>query len=74
MQLIKELEEDPVTFIIENNTSKKENGVVSAINQNPSPFDQLIELSNEKAALFERILELEKERNVLLKKFTKEKQ
>ncbi|HCM19440.1 MAG TPA: transcriptional regulator [Porphyromonadaceae bacterium] len=69
-ELIKELEEDPVTVIIENNTFEKGSGAAyyNVINNNPDPVDRLIELSNEKTALYERILELEKEKNALLEK------
>lgn len=74
-ELIKELEEDPVTVIIENNTFEKGSGAAyyNVINNNPDPVDRLIELSNEKTALYERIVELEKEKNVLLEKLLKDK-
>ncbi len=78
-ELIKELEEDPVTFIIENNTF--ENGSVSNItgtNENFSntynPIEQILALSKEKTTLYERIVELEKEKNALLEKLLKEKE
>lgn len=71
-KLIKELEEDPVTFIIENNTFEKGSmaGIynVGDIQHNPDPVDRLIELSNEKTALYERMLELEREKVALLEK------
>ncbi len=75
--LIKELEEDPVTFIIENNTIEK-GGIagiynVGSIHNNPDPVDRIIELANEKTALYERMLELEKEKNALLEKLLKER-
>lgn len=76
-ELIKDLEEDPVTFIIENNTFEKGSmaGIytVGDFINNPDPVDRLIELSNEKTALYERILELEKEKNALLEQMIKEK-
>ncbi len=76
-ELIKELEEDPVTFIIENNTIEK-GGIagiynVGSIHNNPDPVDRIIELANEKTALYERMLELEKEKNTLLEKLLKER-
>ena len=72
--LIKELEEDPVTVIIENNTLEKGNIIAGDNNNfNPDPVDRIIELSNEKTALYERMLELEKEKNALLEKLLKEK-
>ena len=75
-EFIKELEEDPVTFIIENNTFEEGSGGVGAynvINNNPDPVDRLVELFNEKTALYERMLALEKEKNELLEKLLKEK-
>lgn len=76
-ELIKELEEDPVTFIIENNTFEEGSmaGIynVGDINNNPDPIDRIIELANEKTALYERMLELEKEKNALLEKLLREK-
>lgn len=73
-ELIKELEEDPVTIIIENNTFEKGSGAAyNVINNNPDPIDRLITLSQEKTALYERMLELEKEKNALLEKLLKER-
>lgn len=74
-ELIKELEEDPVTVIIENNTFEKGSGAAyyNVINNNPDPIDRIIELAHEKTALYERMLELEKEKNALLEKLLKEK-
>lgn len=85
-ELIKELEEDPVTIIIENNTIEK-GGIIAQIaennttHNNPDPTDRIIELANEKTALYERMLELErnmlkleKEKNTLLEKLLKGRQ
>ncbi len=78
-EFIKELEEDPVTFIIENNTFEEGSMggfyymEVEEINHNPNPVDRLMELFNEKTALYERMLALEKEKNELLEKLLKEK-
>jgi len=74
-QLIKELEEDPVTFIIENNTLDKGNIIVgnNIENFNPDPIDRIIELTKEKTVLYERMLELEKEKSILLEKILREK-
>lgn len=74
-ELIKELEEDPVTVIIENNTLEKGNIIAGnhIENFNPDPVDRIIELANEKTALYERMLELEKERNALLDSLLREK-
>ncbi len=75
--VIKELEEDPVTFIIENNTIEKGGmaGIynLGCIHNNPDPVDRIIELAKEKTALYERMLELEKEKNALLEKLLKER-
>lgn len=75
-ELIKELEEDPITVIIENNTFEKGSGAAyyNVINNNSDPVDRLIELSNEKTALYERIVELEKEKNALLERLLKNPQ
>ncbi|MFA7492969.1 MAG: helix-turn-helix transcriptional regulator [Proteiniphilum sp.] len=79
-ELIKNLEEDPVTVIIENNTFEKGSagGIIeienNIINNNPDPVDRLIELSKEKTTLYERMLELEKEKNTLLEKLLKNKE
>jgi len=77
-ELIKELEEDPVTFIIENNTF--ENGSIGNITSGSenfgniyNPIEQILELNKEKTALYERMLELEKEKNALLEKLLQEK-
>ena len=81
-ELIKELKEDPVTFIVENNTF--EDGSVNNItsysdvkNENFSntynPIEQILELNKEKTALYERMLELEKEKNALLESLLKDK-
>jgi DNA-binding transcriptional regulator YiaG len=74
-ELIRELEEDPVTVIIENNTFEKRSGAAyyNVINNNPDPVDRFIELSNEKTALYERMLELEKEKNAFLEQLLKER-
>lgn len=76
-ELIRELEEDPVTFIIENNTFEKGSmaGIynVGDFHNNPDPVDRLIELFNEKTTLYERMLELEKEKNTLLEQLLKDR-
>ncbi|GET35230.1 transcriptional regulator [Prolixibacter bellariivorans] len=73
-EFIEELEEDPVTVIIENNTFEKGSAAgINTINNNPDPIDRIIELSNEKTALYERMLELEKEKSTLLEKLLKER-
>ncbi len=71
--LIKELEEDPVTIIIENSSVEKGSIVAHVNNFSSDPVDRIIELANEKTALYERMLELEKEKNALLEKLLKER-
>lgn len=76
-ELIKELEEDPITVIIENNTFEKGNNNVGYITDNTitnNPIEQILELSNEKTALYERMLKLEKEKIILLENLLKNKQ
>jgi len=79
-ELIKELEEDPVTFIVENNTFEEGSianiSNVSEGNNNTitnNPIEQIIELNKEKTALYERMLELEKEKNALLEKLLEDR-
>lgn len=75
-EFIKELEEDPVTFIIENNTFEKGNNNVSYVTDNTitnNPIEEILELSKEKTILYERMLELEKEKNALLEQLLKER-
>jgi transcriptional regulator with XRE-family HTH domain len=77
-ELIKELEEDPVTLIIENNTFDK--GCMAGvyyndgdIHNNSDPIEQILELNKEKTALYERMLELEKEKSALLEKLLEDR-
>jgi transcriptional regulator with XRE-family HTH domain len=71
---IKQLEEDPVTFIIENNTFETGNniGYDNIVNIN-NPIEQILELNKEMQSLYERMLELEKEKNALLEKLLKDR-
>ena len=79
-ELIKELEEDPVTLIIENNTFEEGSianiSNVSEGNNNTitnNPIEQILELSKEKTILYERMLELEKEKSALLEKLLEDR-
>jgi transcriptional regulator with XRE-family HTH domain len=75
-ELIKDLEEDPVTVIIENNTFEKGNNNVGYVTGNTitnNPLEQILELSKEKTVLYERMLELEKEKSALLEKLLKDR-
>ncbi len=76
-EFIKELEEDPVTIIIENSNIENNTGAAgyyiagdNTVNIN-NPIEQILELSREKQALYERMLELEKEKNAILEKLLK---
>lgn len=79
-EFIKELEEDPVTFIVENHTFEKDSmanisnfseGNTNTITNDP--IEQILELSKEKTVLYERMLELEKEKSALLEQLLKER-
>jgi len=71
--LIKELEEDPVTFIIENNTFEAGNNIgCDTVNIN-NPIEQILKLNKEMQSLYERIVGLEKEKNALFEKMLKER-
>lgn len=76
-EFIKEMEEDPVTIIIENNNIETNHGRgyigVDNSTTNCNPIEQILELNKEKAALYERMLELEKEKNALLEKLLRER-
>ncbi|PXV62063.1 helix-turn-helix protein [Dysgonomonas alginatilytica] len=78
VELIKELEEDPATIYIENNTFEdgSQVGTVGLIGENTNiynPIEKIIELSNEKTALYERLVEVEKEKIALLEELLKNK-
>ena len=78
-KLIKELEEDPVTYIIENNTFEKGSvGNIASTSENCTytynPIEQILELNKEKVTLYERMLELEKEKNTLMERLLKDKE
>lgn len=77
-ELIKELKEDPVTFIIENNTFEKGSiGNITSGSENfgniYNPIEQILELNKEKTVLYERMLELEREKIALLEQLLKER-
>jgi len=79
--LIKELEEDPITVIVENNTFEKGSvGNIAAYsdirNENfgntYNPIDKILEISNEKQELYQRLLQLEQEKSALLEMLLKQ--
>lgn len=71
-ELIKELEESPLTIIIENNPFSSNIGYMNGDHIINNPIEQILELNKEKTILYERMLELEKEKNVLLERFLRE--
>lgn len=88
-KIIQELEENPFSLIIENNTFKDGsymgNGVGNAgviendqvqnnhNNQQIHPLDKIVEMNKETTALYERMLTVEKEKTALLEQLLKEK-
>lgn len=83
-RIIKELEENPLSLIVENNTF--EGGSYSMgndfVNVNHGvmkhqevvhPLDKIVEMSKETTALYERMLAVEKEKVALLEQMQKEK-
>ncbi len=70
VELIKELEEDPVTIIFENNNIENNSGAagyyIAGDNVSNNPIDKIVEL-------FEKLLEKEQEKIALLEKLLKEK-
>lgn len=76
-KIIQELEENPFSLIIENNTFKDGsymgNGGVVENNQQIHPLDKIVEMNKETTALYERMLTVEKEKTALLEQLLKEK-
>lgn len=77
-EIIQNLEENPTSIVIENNTFQSGSsnvGVVESQRDNivNHPVDQLMTLNKEQASLYERMLAIEKEKNALLEKLLKEK-
>ncbi|HCO68445.1 MAG TPA: transcriptional regulator, partial [Dysgonomonas sp.] len=76
-ELIRELEEDPLTVIIENNTFQEGSSNVGKVDGdniiNNNPVDRIIELTNEKQALYERMIKVEQEKVALLEEILREK-
>ena len=76
--IIRNLEENPTSIVIENNTFQTGISNVGVVeNQRDNivnhPVDQLMALNKEQASLYERMLTIEKEKNALLEKLLKEK-
>lgn len=77
-EIIRKLEENPTSIVIENNTFQSGSSNVGVVeNQRDNivnhPVDQLMVLSKEQASLYERMLTIEKEKNALLETLLKEK-
>ena len=72
-ELIMELEEDPVTAIIENNMLEAESEDYKHFVKS-NLVNRIIELSFEKTILFERLLELEKEMTLFLERIKRERE
>lgn len=77
-EIIRNLEENPTSIVIENNTFQAGSSNVGVVeNQRDNivnhPVDQLMTLNKEQASLYERMLTIEKEKNILLEKLLKEK-
>ncbi|NDW10505.1 helix-turn-helix domain-containing protein [Dysgonomonas sp. 520] len=74
--LIKNMEDDPLTIIIENNTFGDQDRI-NIQNENfdnvYNPIEKIIELTNEKVALYERMLALEQEKVAMLERLLNEK-
>lgn len=81
-KILQELEENPQSVTIENNTYDLENshnysGIVSDNdfddNRQYHPLDKIMELTKQSSDLYERMLSIEREKSDLLEKLLKEK-
>lgn len=84
--LIEELEEDPASLVVENNTFELEAGSVNNIggisglqnqgefNIENNPIEEILKQSDEKMALYERLLEMEKKNVSVLQQLLNEKE
>ena len=82
-EIIENMEEAPVSVVIENNNFEYENGSISSnnigysteFNDNKTihPVEKIIELTKENTSLYERMLANEKEKVTLLEKLLNEK-
>ena len=83
-KIIEELDENPLSIVIENNNFETGYGSISntAIIQNDqnnentinNPLDKIMELNKQTTDLFERMLAVEKEKSALLEQLLKEKE
>lgn len=76
-KIIQELEENPLSLIIENNTFKDGsymgNGGMIENNQQIHSLDKIVEMNKETTALYERMLTIEKEKTALLEQLLRKK-
>lgn len=82
-KIIEELDENPLSIVIENNNFETGYGSIinTAIIQNDqnnentinNPLDKIMELNKQSTDLFERMLAVEKEKSALLEQLLKEK-
>lgn len=82
-KIIEELDENPLSIVIENNNFETGYGSIinTAIIQNDqnnentinNPLDKIMELNKQSTDLFERMLAVEKEKSALLEELLKEK-
>ena len=78
-KIIEELDENPLSVIIENNNFERgsyNTGIISndQYNQNTiHPLEKIMELNKQATDLFERMLAVEKEKSALLEQLLKEK-
>ena len=83
-KIIEELDENPLSIVIENNNFETGYGSISntAIIQNDqnnentinNPLDKIMELNKQTTDLFERMLAVEKEKSALLEQLLKKKE
>ena len=79
-KIIQELQENPLSVVIENTTFENgsaNNGTVGytdKIENTFHPLEKMLELNKETSELYERMLALEKEKSALLEHLLKEKQ
>ncbi|WP_293713093.1 helix-turn-helix transcriptional regulator [uncultured Parabacteroides sp.] len=79
-KIIQELEENPLSVVVENNTfesgSYNYGGTINDENHQHiiHPLEKIVELNKQTSDLYERMLALEKEKSALLEQLLKEKQ
>ncbi|NDV78682.1 helix-turn-helix domain-containing protein [Dysgonomonas sp. 511] len=80
VNVLREMQEDPVTIIIENNTFESGSNNIGTGSDNENivnynnPIEEILKLTQEKQELYERLLALEKERSQMLEKMLNEQE